>query len=245
MATTPIDPNARFDRQRGIAKQEQTAANQEAKDAMARRFAAMGRSNSGAAIKSERIVDKEGNDALQKRLTSIQDVQETDQLRRQEIEEGRKYQTSEREAGQGFLSTQNQLGREFTTSERLGSQGFAGEQALKQRDFITKERMAGQDFSKGERVAGQEFSMGESKLMRDFQAMQNQANRTLQRLAMDQSVSQFDRSFAEDQRVTNFNMEMAKKAEKKGKRTLDQKIADPGNFFGEDGGFGRFKDTGW
>lgn len=199
MATTaPIDPNARFQRQKDIAKQEQNAETQAAKDAMARRFAATGRLNSGAALKKETQINQLGGDALQRRLQGIQDSQDTEALRRQEIEEARKFQSSEREASQMF-------GR----GEREASQGFASEQANIGRNFATAERKGSQDFSKEMNKDQQSFSREERQSGQQFQSWQNELSRSLQRLAMDTQVSQFNQQFSEDKRVTDFNMKMA------------------------------------
>lgn len=208
-----IDPTARFERQRQLAKQEQGAATQQAQDAMARRYAAMGRTNSGAAIKGERMLQQQSNDVLQKRLQGIQDSQDTEELRRQEIDDARKFQTSEREASQGFSrgereagqlfgADQAKLAREFATSERLGGQAFQSGEAGKQREFITKERLGSQEFATGERKAGQLFAHEQAGLQRGFQAM-------LQNESLRQQASQFDKQFELDQRVTQFNMDMA------------------------------------
>lgn len=219
-----IDPTARFERQRQLAKQEQGAATQQAQDAMARRYAAMGRTNSGAAIKGERMLQQQSNEALQKRLQGIQDSQDTEELRRQEIDEGRKFQTSEREASQGFSrgereagqlfgADQAKLAREFATSERLGGQDFQSGEAAKQRGFISGEREAGQKFQTSERLSSQDYATLERKagqlfaheqagLQRGFQAM-------LQNESLKQQAAQFDKQFELDQRVTQFNMDMA------------------------------------
>lgn len=221
---TPIDPNARFERQKTLAKQESNAEAQQAKDALARRFAAMGRTNSGAAIKNEQQINRASNDALQKRLQSVQDAQDTEALRRQEIEEGRKFQTSEREASQlfargeregsqGFAADQARLGREFATSERLGSQNFASGEAQK-----------GRDFSREERLGSQSFAADQAQLGRDFQHNENLYARRLQREAMSEQIRQFEKSFAEDQRVTNFNMDMARS--EAGKKDILAKLGD-------------------
>lgn len=232
----PIDPNARFERQRQLAKQEQNAESQQAKDAVARRFAAMGRTNSGAALKTERQIDQQSGDALQRRLQSIQDSEDTEGLRRQEIDEGRKYQTSEREASQlfgrgereasqlfsrgeregsqGFMADQSRLGREFARGERLGGQEFASGEAAKQRGFQTSERLGSQQFASGEREAGQRFAAGEAQLGRDWQHNENLYSRRMQERLADRAfleqVRQFDQSFEMDKRVTDFNMDMAR-----------------------------------
>ena len=212
----PIDPNARFERQRTLAKQESNAQAQEAKGAMQRRFAAMGRLNSGAAVKNEQQINQQSNEALQKRLQAVQDAEDTEGLRRQEIDEARKFQSSEREASQSFASREAGLGREFSRGERLGSQDFAAMQADLQRKYGTSEREASQVFAKGQQEAGFKFANWQGQIARSHDASQNDANRAIQREAMTEQTRQFNKQFGLqfdqyklDKLISEFNMNKA------------------------------------
>jgi hypothetical protein len=194
-----IDPNARFERQKQLAQQESNAEKQVAKDALARRFAAMGRTNSGAAVTNERLVEREAGDALSRRMQGIQDAQDTEGLRRQEIEEGRKYQTSEREASQLF-----------SRGEREGSQGFMADQAKLGREFATSERLGSQQFASGEAQKGRAWQSEENYQNRNEQRKMFDIQHNLAALQYEEAIRQFGKTFDEDQRVTNFNMDMAR-----------------------------------
>lgn len=99
-----IDPNQRFKRLRDEAKQETTGAKQQAEEALKRKFASQGLGSSGAAIKAEQQVGKQADTALGRRLGQIESLQEESNLRQQEIQSGRDFAKSEREAGQQFQS---------------------------------------------------------------------------------------------------------------------------------------------
>jgi len=212
-----IDPNARFDRQKEIAKQEQNAQQQAQQDAMSRRFAAMGRLNSGAAVKSEKLVNQQNSEALNKRLQGIQDVQEDEALRRQDIEDQRKFQTSERLGSQDFAATQADLGRKFQTSERMGSQDFASLQADIQRKYGTSEREAAQAFA-GDEAAQQRYFANKQReageLFQKKYVLSPQHEQFVAQLAqqMEQFQKQYElqeKQFAEDKSSTAFNKRVA------------------------------------
>jgi len=223
-----LDPNARFERQRLLAKQEQNQANQQASEAMQRRLAAQGRLNSGSAIKGEQKIQNAGNQVLTKRLGEIQDAQEGEQLRKQEIEEGRKFTTAEREASQAFGADQARLSREFTTSERLGGQDFSEKLMGKQQAFATSERLAGQDFASNEAGKNRAFSTSERKASELYQHEQNSLQRGFQAMMQNEQLKQqldmFNKQFALDEEVTRFNMDMAKS--EANKKDIFQRFGD-------------------
>ena len=228
-----IDQNARFERQKELAKQEQNAQKQVAQDAMARRFAAMGRQNSGAAIKNQQLVERDSNEALNKRLQGIQDTQDAETQRLQEIEDARKFATSEREAGQKFGAEQAELGRKFQTGERLGGQEFAAAQADIQRKYGTSEREAQQKFAYDRQEAAEDFQIGQDRVQR---AWQQQYVLAPQQAQFAQQFEMANRQFDLDKLVTEFNMGMSKDALKDQNRSMWQKIWDPMNLFGRDAG---------
>lgn len=92
-------------------------------DALQRRFASQGMLNSGAYQKTAaqqelELAEKEAE------ATGMVDFQEAmEARRRQEIDEGRKYQTSEREASQGFARGEREAGQQF--SKGMFDQEFA------------------------------------------------------------------------------------------------------------------------
>lgn len=189
MAQEALDPNARFKRLKEEAKRETTAQTQQAQEALKRRFAALGLQSSGAAIKQEQLAQEAGQTALQRRLEGIQSAQETEQLRRQEIEEGRQFARGEREASQKFGAEQAKLAREFQTGERTAAQLFGAEQALLGREFAKGERLSAQDFAALQNKIQREFASDEALKQRGFTAEQAQLARDIQ---IDQFAKQLE-----------------------------------------------------
>ena len=216
MAIAPLNEGARFERLRGQAKQEVTAQTEQQKDALARRFAALGRGSSGAAIKSQAQVEQSGQEALQKRFEGIQNVQEQEQLRKQEVEEGRQFSRGEREASQLFGSEQAKLGREFSSTEREKGQGFAAQQAELQRKFASGEALTQREFAALEAAKGRDFSTKERLSSQDFAGMQAQLSRDLQSSQFGKQMDLALEQFALDKRVTEYNLEQAMKEDRKG-----------------------------
>lgn len=196
-----IDPDARFKRAREQAKGETTAATQQRKEALRRKFAQAGLTSSGAAIKQEQLAEKQGQQALGQRLGAIDTAQEESALRRQEIEKQREFQRSEREAGQafgaeqalkqrGFAAQQAELQRKFQSGERLSSQEFAALQAGKQREFQS-----------GERLSSQDFAAQQANIAREIQKTQfgQQMQLALDKFALDKEVTEFNKKMAIDE----------------------------------------------
>jgi len=217
-----IDPDARFKKLKLEAKQESTASTQAKKEALNRRFAQSGLLSSGAAIKQENIADKQGQSALSRRLSDIETSQEDSALRRQEIEKGRQFQTSEREAGQSFGSSQADKQRGFISGERQAGQKFAGEQAGISRKFAGDQADLQRGFLTGEREAGQEFGAGQAGLQREFITGEREAGQTF---ASDQAGEQREFITGERQAGQTFRT---------GEREAGQEFASSENKLGRD-----------
>lgn len=153
-----IDPDARFERARQRAKGETSAAVQQRKDALKRKFAQAGLSSSGAAIKQEQLAEKQGQQMLGQRIGQIESAQEESALKRQQIEKQRAFQRGEREASQEFGAAQAEAQRKFARGERLSQQDFAALQAGEQRKFATSERKAGQTFQGSQAEKARNFA---------------------------------------------------------------------------------------
>ena len=212
MAEAPMNPMARFDRAKVKAKQEVNAQTQEAKDAMARRFASMGLQNSGAAIKTEGIVQQKSNEALNNRLEGIQGQEEQEYQRLDEVKQARDFAKSEREAGQQFGAGQADIQRKFASDEaKFG------------RDFAMKQMQESQNFAKGERVAGQSFAQDMTDRQQQFQkdfvlGPQGEQWQKQYELAMKQ--------FEMDAATTAFNTQMAES--EANKKNIFEKAGDMG-----------------
>jgi len=124
-------------------------------DALKRRFAMNGMSGSGAFQKAAQIAD-DSNNRLQAETMQDIDAQEAGALlQRQDVQEGRQFQTAERTGAERFAAEEAAKGRTFQTGERLGSQ-----------QFQTGERMGGQDWQQRQldfqnNMATKEFDMNE------------------------------------------------------------------------------------
>ena len=162
--TAQVNP---FELARKRASQQEGAALQGQKDAIARRSAQLGGGPSGAMIKQEALAA----DASQKRLGDVNEginaQEQAEAMRVREIQEGRQFQTSERLGSQEFASGEAGKQRTFTTGERLGGQDFAAGEAGKQRTFAT-----------GERIGGQEFVAGQSAIQRAYGTSEREAGQT-------------------------------------------------------------------
>ncbi len=219
-------PGNKYDLLRSRAQQASQAQEQEQGNAINRKFASMGREGSGAAIKVQRDIQDKSAQGLQNSMEGIGFQEAADQERKDEIEAGRKYGTSEREASQLF-----------SRGEREGSQKYAsGENAINRR-FATSERLGSQQYAHGERIGAQGFATSERKGSQGFTAGQNKLARSLQddqfRAQMEAQDRQWLAQFEEDKRVNQFNMDQANK-KKKGMRGL----VDPATrwAFGQAGG---------
>jgi hypothetical protein len=128
----------RFDILKQKAAQDVRAGQQEAQRGLTRQFARLGGIGTGAFVKQQQLAQEAGQKQLGEAQQAIEFQKLGEQQRLADIEEARKYQTAEREAGQKFAS-----------GERLGAQTFSAAQAELQRKFTTGERVAAQEFNRG------------------------------------------------------------------------------------------------
>jgi len=219
------------------AEQQATAQTQEQKDALKRRFAALGAQGSGEAIKLEQQAGEQGAQRLQSAREGIEFAKLDEQSRLDAEQRGRDFATSERLGSQAFGAGETALGRKFAseqaglqrgflTGERLGSQEFQSGQADTQRSFLTGERIGAQDFATTERLGAQGFATTERLGAQGFATTEREGTQTFQsaenvlnrQLTANESLLQrnfeglmFDQQFAEDVRVTNENLKIAQK----------------------------------
>lgn len=175
---TPIDPDARFRRLKEQAKREGSSQIKQAEGALARRFAAQGLTGSGAQIKAEQQVRNEAQGAIGRRLGEIENLQESEALRRQEVEEGRKYQTSEREAGQKFASGQQSLQNKFQMGLLGKQQQFSAQQNELARQ-LQRKAMALQESQFGQQMdlAMRQFALDEEVTRANMDLAKSEANK--------------------------------------------------------------------
>lgn len=206
-----------FELARKRAKQQQTADTQKQKEALKRRFAQAGLVASGEAIKQEQLAERRGQQALAGRMEGIDVAEQQENLRKQEIQEGREFARGERMAGQQFAAEQAGLGRKFQAEQ-------AGLTRQQQKDLLS----AQQKFARGERLSSQEFAALEASKGREFSAEQAEAqrrlirsesdeqrmfqermNRNAQRIQQSQFKEQMDLAIKQynlDEKISQFNM---------------------------------------
>tara|TARA_R110000868_G_scaffold62962_3_gene189961 strand:- start:15584 stop:16264 length:681 start_codon:yes stop_codon:yes gene_type:complete len=117
VAQAPKPKIPEFDVQRKKVEQRVNADAQGQQDAMARRFAAQGMLNSGAAIKQQGIV---ANQATQNREDALQQVDAAEmgeQQRRQEVVDQRDFASNEAKLGRDFQGNESALARALQTSQ--------------------------------------------------------------------------------------------------------------------------------
>ena len=118
------------------------------------------------------------NERWDKQFTEgVRQFNENLAAQREENALNRAFQTSEREAQQGWQSGENALGRAFTTAEREAQQAYqSGENALN-RAFTTSEREAQQGWQSAENQANRAYNTAEREAQQNWQSAENQANR--------------------------------------------------------------------
>jgi hypothetical protein len=195
-----------FELARRRAKQRSGAETQAQQGALKRRFATLGGLGSGASIKAEQQAAEQGAQRVQQATEGIDVAEAQDVARKEEIQEARKFQTSER-LGQ----------QEFAKGERLGGQSFAAEQAGIGREFQTSERIGGQKFANAQRLGSEMFAGAQSELQRDLAKDQFNKQMVFEKAKHKVAQSQFMeqmalalKQFGLDEKVTNANLKMQK-----------------------------------
>jgi len=205
------------------AEQQAKAQTQEQKDALKRRFAALGAQASGEAIKAEQQAGEAGARRLQTAREGIEFAKLGEQERLDAESRAREFATSERlgsqEFGAGqsalarkFAETQAGLGREFQRGERLGAQEFGAGQAELQRGFLTGERLGAEEFQAGQSAAAlkQQRVLAAAAARDAGNLQQKQLDFAAKESGLQRSFEQamFDQEFAEQVRVTDHNIRM-------------------------------------
>ena len=244
MAFTDLDE---FELARKRAERESKVRLQTRQDALQRRFASLGNLDSGIQLKQASLAEQEEGQALADVKEGIGTAERMELRRRRELAEQRQYQTSERLGSQLFASGETALGRRFATGERVGSEKFASGEARTGREFgaaqaniaqrfATGERRESENFASRERGLGQAFASQETAKAQSQQASQfaRQLDLTKKHFAQqldltkkqfDVSIDQFDRTFGEEVRINNKNIEFAEQV--LGEKDLIDQISSP------------------
>jgi hypothetical protein len=149
-----MQPQAsQFDVARKKAEQQSRSALQEQQEALKRRFASLGATSSGAAIKQQQIAAEKSQEQLQGAQEAIGAAETAENLRRSDIKEEREFQRGMAEEG-----------RKFAIAEREAGQSFQAGQTQRQMDFQQKV----QDWSQSQ--AGKEFDLAFAQFEQDKEA---------------------------------------------------------------------------
>lgn len=233
-----FNDTSQFDVARRRAQEQYGSNLQNRRDALARRFAALGNLDSGARLKQEELAANAEAANLTNANEGIQAAQNAEMQRRREIlqgqeyasgeaEKGRKFATGERLGGQQFVGEQGAMQRQFLTGERVGSQEYQTGEAGKQRQFITGERVGSEaaqaqqnelqrGFLTSERQGSQDFQGQQNKLQLDQQERQFRDTLGFSKEQFAESQRQFKDTFNEEVRVNDANINFNNKI-------LDQK----------------------
>lgn len=210
MATQPKG-NDEFEFARRQLRSQANAESSRRQQALKRQFARLGGLGSGAFVKVSQQAESDIGKKEQAALQGIQAAERAEGRRIREIKEGRE-----------FASGEALKQREFAGGEALKQREFAGGEAGKQRQFISSERGATQEFGAGQAKLAREFARGERKdtqafseqeLTRRIRASDEQGrlNRALQNELSAQKIDLAREQFAEEKRVNDFNIQMARK----------------------------------
>jgi hypothetical protein len=124
-------PLAEYDAIRSRIGSQANQANQTAQDALARRFAAMGALNSGAAIKQQQL---QSESSERSKADQLQNVDFQEAQARRELEQGesqKEFQSQEALKGREMAAEESYQGRKFTTEQR----NFEAQQQVLQRNM--------------------------------------------------------------------------------------------------------------
>jgi hypothetical protein len=115
-------------------------------------------------------------------------------LTRSENALNRAFQTSEREATQGYQSAENALNRAFQTSEREGQQAYNTAERQAQQQYQSSENALNRAFQTSEREATQAYNTAERQAQQAYQAEQAEKSR-----AAEQERFEIQQAFNEKQ----------------------------------------------
>jgi hypothetical protein len=117
------------------AGQQSQAALQSQQEAIKRRFASIGGSSSGAAMKAEQLAAEKVQEQMGQTEEGIAAAEGAEKSRLAEIEQARQFAVSERQSQQDFAKGEAEKARQFAIAERGAGEKFQSEQAGLNRAF--------------------------------------------------------------------------------------------------------------
>jgi hypothetical protein len=251
------DLDNEFEFERSRAKQQVGAQVQGQKDALKRRFAAIGSVNSGAAIKQDQLAEQAGAERLQQANEGINAAQRSEARRMNEVQQARDFARTEREAGQtfqgGMFDKQGALQRElqnagFSFQDRQGGLSREFQERLTGRAEAFQDRQGG--LAREEAARNRAEADRQGGINRDFQAKMAGDAQRIQQGQFDQSIGFSRDQLAEEKRINDENLKIARQM--LGERDFFDKMLFPqgledipgigglvkaGNFTGNRGGY--------
>jgi hypothetical protein len=167
---------------------------------MARRSAQLGGGPSGALIKQEAIAQDQSAQRLQGANEGIDAAQNAENRRIREMEDARKFQTSERLGGQ-----------EFASAQREASQGFAAAQREQQNKFGAQQSNVEASRAEAMRLQQNIFGSEQAAIGRDESERQARIAQGIQSSQFSQTLDRDWQKFQHEMMVDDFNMKMANK----------------------------------
>lgn len=216
----PPSANERFSRAERRGVQQARAESQGQREALNRRFAALGLQGSGAAIKAEQQLGKQTAQRVDDVRGRIADAREQQDFQREQIQEGRRFQTAEREASQAFGAEQAALGREFAAGESRKGRSFQAGQARLGRDFASSEAGKQRSFAASESALGRDFARESRDLDLAFKEKLSMRQQKQFYKQINEQARQFDEQLDLDRWVSEINRQNAAQAARDSKSGL-------------------------
>lgn len=166
MAAAPNQELEEFKIMRQRAQQQNTANQQQATDALKRRFAAQGGTNAGAFMKAQERVGQQLRQEAQAAQENIGLAESAEKRRLAEIQAQRDFASQEAEKQRGFEAGQGELQRTFASGEQEKQRGFTAGEAQKQRDY--QKNMFDQTFAFEKETKNRELNMAEQQMKQDY-----------------------------------------------------------------------------
>ena len=146
MALSFKTPEEMYEYKRQRAAQQGQASGQMQKEAMSRKFAAMGQGNSGTELKLQSQLDQRVDEGIAGQQEGINAQEQQDRLARDEAQTNRIWGTAERVGSQLFSAGEAAVARGWQSGETQKQREFGAKEAQKQRLNDDRWKQATLDF---------------------------------------------------------------------------------------------------
>lgn len=190
----------RFDYLRKQTEQDAKRAGEEAAGNIERQAASQGMQGSGAFIKLGQQADESIQKQKAQNIEGVEAARDVALGQKEEADLSRQFAREERLGSQDYASKENQMGRAFQSEEAGKQRAFQSGEAAAARGF---ER---EIFDRNDQWRRQVFDVQNDQWEKTFDNAKDQWKREY-----NLKDAQFDKSFDEEARINNFNMDMANK----------------------------------